>query len=105
MNEAETCSVCGDLPASLTVLTGMGEYVPGAIHSLAPLGLGNDQDLLRCPACDALFHWEDRPQFYGSGNLDEELLNRLSNDQAAAARSLLSLDGGSAITPAVLARA
>ena len=79
----------------LTVKTGMGEYLPGAMSSLTRLDLGHDHDLYRCPECDSLFHWQDHPQFYGSGNLDEESIARLSDDEAAAVRSLLSFERGS----------
>lgn len=85
------CSICRSLPTSLTVNTGRDERFPDVVYALKRLDLDRDDDIYRCPECDALFHWEDRPQFYGSGNLDEEIVTRLSDDESAALRALLGL--------------
>lgn len=101
------CDICGELPASLVVNTGRDERFPDAVRKLLslrtnPNAVPSDYDIWRCPACDALFEWEDRRQFYGSGNLDEEELTRvpdapgeLSPVRAARILALLNADTGS----------
>lgn len=83
------CSVCGGLPDSCLAQTGYGDALPAASRRLEPLGIDNMHDVWRCPACGLLFHWEDLPQYYGSGNLDQERLDRLSQAQGEVVRTLL----------------
>jgi hypothetical protein len=78
---AVPCPACHDLPAArLTFATGYGETLPAAYGRLTSLVSGSRAALAECPACRTVFVWEDQPQFYGSGNLDEEVIERL--DQA-----------------------
>src|SRR4051794_36976638 len=81
----ENCPLCGELPDDLTVNTGRDEYFPTAFDKLIRVGIpspGQGQlvgsQLYRCPACGMYFDWDDYPQVYGSGNCDEERLQRLS---------------------------
>jgi hypothetical protein len=80
-----TCPICSELPDDLTVNTGRDEYFPAAFYKLIPIGIpspGQGQmvgsQLHRCPECGMYFDWDDFPQMYGSGNCDEERLQRLS---------------------------
>jgi hypothetical protein len=102
---AQPCPLCGDLPPSLTAQTGIDERFPEAVYALKRLNIDRDEDLYRCPECDSLFRWEDRPQFYGSGNLDEEILTRLSKDEAAVLRALLDLESNFESAAPVVKRA
>jgi hypothetical protein len=100
------CPVCGSLGSSLQVQVGRGEYFPDAVASLIPYRIDRDQDVLCCPECGALFHWNDQPQFYGSGNLDAETLMLLTDVEAAAVRALLSIGMESPVSAAdILSRA
>jgi hypothetical protein len=90
-----TCPLCSELPDDLTVNTGRDEYFPAAFYKLIPIGIpspGQGQmvgsQLHRCPDCGLYFDWDDFPQMYGSGNCDEERLQRLS---ARASRLLDNL--------------
>jgi hypothetical protein len=76
--EAEPCSLCGGLPDDLLVNTGREEYFPDAFYQLTRLGGQMKEPFRRCPECGTFFHWIDLPQFYGSGNCDEERSIRLS---------------------------
>ena len=87
--ETTGCGVCGRLPDSYLAQTGYGEQFPAAAHQLERLGLDNRRDVWRCPSCGALFDWEDNSQLYGSGNLDEETLNRLGPAASTAIGALL----------------
>jgi hypothetical protein len=91
----ENCPLCGELPDDRTVNTGRDEYFPAAFYKLIPIGIpspGQGQlvgsQLHRCPECGMYFDWDDFPQMYGSGNCDEERLQRLS---ARASRLLDNL--------------
>jgi hypothetical protein len=86
---APTCTVCSGIPPDLLVNTGRDGTFPGEVRRLVQLDLGSSNDLYRCPECGALFEWEDLPQYYGSGNNDEERLTRLDSAQASTARDLL----------------
>lgn len=89
-----TCLTCGKLPAELTANTGRDEHLPDAVDALKRFQLDRSVDVLRCPACGALFVWRDVPQCYGSGNLDEETLSRLPPNAAAALQRLFDGDVG-----------
>lgn len=92
--ETPACSTCSSIPDDLLVNTGRDGTFPAEVDRLLRLELGTRNDLYRCPACGALFEWEDLPQYYGSGNNDEERLTRLSPTQAATARALLDPEPG-----------
>lgn len=70
--------------------SGYGDQLPAAARALVPMELYSRRDVWRCPACEALFDFEDLPQFFGSGNLDEQRLDRLSELQASLVRGLLA---------------
>lgn len=84
------CSTCASLGNGEIAHTGRGEYLSGAWDRMQRCGLGHWVELGRCPECDALFEWQDHPQYYGSGNLDEEHLRRLPAAEAALVRALLA---------------
>lgn len=86
------CPTCGSLPPSYLRQSGYGESFPAAANALVPLELDNRHDVWRCPDCGDLFAWEDNSQLYGSGNLDEERLDRLTEAQAQSVRALLAPD-------------
>lgn len=83
------CSTCANLGDEIAN-TGRGEYLSDPWYKMVRCELGNDLDLGRCPECDACFEWQDHPQYYGSGNLDEEHLRRLPESEAALVRTLLT---------------
>lgn len=83
------CVTCASLGNGEMANTGRGEYLSDAWGHMVRCGLGNDVDLGRCPECDACFEWQDHPQHYGSGNLDEEHLRRLPDAEAELVRALL----------------
>lgn len=83
------CPTCGPLGAGEIANTGRGEYLSGAWSQLTRLGLDNRVDLGICPQCNAMFEWTDHPQYYGSGNLDEEHLRRVEEPELGLARELL----------------
>lgn len=98
------CPLCGSLPRSYLARTGYEEYLPPAAGKLISLDIDNYHDIRRCPECDAYFHWVDIPQHYGSGNLDEERLDRLTVAQALAAKQLWAEDFGGAAVEELAAR-
>lgn len=74
-----TCATCGELPDEVWANTGRDQHLPAAARKLkAPWQFSASLDVRLCPECGAWFVWRDHPQFYGSGNLDEEQLTRLS---------------------------
>ena len=98
------CSFCGSLPRSYLARTGYGEYLPPAAGKLHGFEIDSGRDVRRCPVCDAFFDWEDIPQHYGSGNLDEERLDRLTVAQALAVKELWSPDFGGAAAEELVER-
>jgi hypothetical protein len=68
--------------------------LPDEFDQLVRFDLDTRDDLYACPNCEALFEWQDLPQYYGSGNCDEERLTRLNPAQAWTARALLDPDPG-----------
>lgn len=86
------CSTCASLGDFEIANTGRGESLSPAWDRMRRCGLGFWVELGRCPECDALFEWQDHPQFYGSGNLDEEHLRRLPEAEAILVRALLAAD-------------
>ncbi len=83
------CAICDELPDSLTVQTGYGDTLPSASGRLTEITSDSGAALRECPACPAVFVWEDHPQFFGSGNLDEETLERLGAAQAELVRAFV----------------
>jgi hypothetical protein len=74
--EYRLCTVCSSLPEDFTVNTGREERFPSAFSQLVHMTGDNDTALYRCPACHTFYEWINMPQFYGSGNCDEERLVR-----------------------------
>lgn len=72
------CPLCAELPDDVTVNTGRDHYFPEAFYQLTKLTNGSPDQFRRCPQCRTFFHWIDLPQYYGSGNCDEERAIRLS---------------------------
>ena len=85
------CSQCRCIPTTMLVQTGYDERFPDEVYQFIRLHLDHHRDLYRCQLCNALFDWEDLPQMYGSGNLDEERLTRLTDEQAELVHALLAL--------------
>ncbi len=83
------CSICDELPDSLTAQTGYGDSLPSASGRLTEVASDSRAALRECPECRAVFVWEDHPQFYGSGNLDEEMLERLGAAQSELVRAFV----------------
>lgn len=98
------CPACGSLPRSYLARTGYEEYLPPAAGKLHCFEIDHYHDVRRCPECDAYFHWEDLPQHYGSGNLDEERLDRLTVAQALAVQQLWENDFGGATAAELVER-
>lgn len=74
-----TCPTCGELPDDAWANTGRDQHLPDASRRLkSPWPHASGIDVRLCPECGAWFVWRDHPQFYGSGNLDEEQLTRLA---------------------------
>ncbi|MEW5740918.1 MAG: hypothetical protein AB1938_18505 [Myxococcota bacterium] len=74
------CATCDGLGDTLTVNTGRDARFPDSFGRLKALwndtGMGAF-DALQCPTCGAWFEWRDHSQLTGSGNNDEETLDRL----------------------------
>jgi len=51
-------------------------------------GLDDDEDYWQCPECDAVFVWQDYTAFTGSGNNDEQTLQRVAEPHATTVRAL-----------------
>lgn len=89
MDAGAGCATCGQLGAGEIANTGRDERLSPAWSRMTLLDLDSRIDLGVCPACGALFEWSDHPQYYGSGNLDEEHLRRLGPPEADLVRALL----------------
>jgi hypothetical protein len=96
------CSTCTGIPAALTANTGRDELLPTSTRVLAPLGLGDREDLWECRECGALYLWEDLSSQSGSGNNDEETLTRVAAGHLPVVRRLLGRDAAGG-DPAALA--
>jgi hypothetical protein len=83
------CDRCAPLGAGEIANTGRDERLSPAWGRMQRLGLDSRVDLGICPQCGALFEWSDHPQFFGSGNLDEEHLRRLDEPESGLVRALL----------------
>lgn len=83
------CPTCAALGDAEIANTGRDERLSPAWQQMTRLELASQIDLGICPGCGALFEWSDHPQFFGSGNLDEERLRRLEGSEAALVRALL----------------
>jgi hypothetical protein len=91
-DDPKRCPVCSSLPDDITVNTGRDEYLPNAYNNLVGMDSDFKAEFLRCPGCKTYFNWIDMPQFYGSGNNDEERLVRLSSEQSRLLDILLPED-------------
>jgi hypothetical protein len=58
------------------------------------LGYKSDEDLWRCPECNAIYIYVSEQAWTGSGNNDNDNLDRLSDENAATVCALI--DGGDA---------
>ncbi len=81
-----SCPACGELHGGLAN-TGRDEQFDPAFYKLERI-----EGFRRCTVCRTYFNWVDRPQFYGSGNLDEEEYDRLTPEQSALLDRLLPVD-------------
>jgi hypothetical protein len=79
-----SCSICSHIPDSLTANTGREHYLPDTTSALVPLGWGTStsEDIWKCPECDNLYTYYSEQAFTGSGNTDEDVLTRLSPEEA-----------------------
>lgn len=105
MDNAQTqsqCEICGQLEVFILAKTGYGETLPAGYYRLTKASLSTDLDIHRCPRCDSIFLWQDFPQFYGSGNLDEEHLTRLDEAKAQLVRDLVNLPDDPLLAPQLL---
>ena len=91
-NPVPKCALCGELPADLTVNTGRDERFPDGFYKLTAVGSSYNPQFRCCSECGAYFEWKDIPQMYGSGNLDEERLIRLSEKASQLLDKLFSPD-------------
>lgn len=80
--EYRLCTVCVSLPDDFTVNTGRDEAFPDAFKKLRWISGDNSDGYYRCPGCGTYYLWIDMPQFYGSGNCDEERLVRQTPEQS-----------------------
>lgn len=85
----KVCSICDTIPDRAVANTGRDEHFEKPITLLKRLDLDRDDDLWECPECGSLFHWNDDRSFTGSGNNDEEVLNRLLPNEAEVVREIL----------------
>ena len=83
------CDLCAPLGPGEIAHTGRDERLSPAWGRMQRLDLDSRVDLGICPQCGALFEGSDHPQFFGSGNLDEEHLRRLEEPESALVRALL----------------
>jgi hypothetical protein len=74
--EYRFCSVCSSLPDDVTVNTGRDYHFPEAFNKLQNIVGDQFSAKYRCPACHTFYEWINLPQYYGSGNCDEERLVR-----------------------------
>lgn len=80
--EFRLCSVCISLPDDFTVNTGREEPFPTAFRKLKWVCGDSSEAYYRCPGCGTYYEWINMPQFYGSGNCDEERLVRQTPEKS-----------------------
>ncbi|HUS27323.1 MAG TPA: hypothetical protein VMZ53_02410 [Kofleriaceae bacterium] len=91
------CAICSQIPDQLTANTGREHYLPETTTPLQPLGWGSrDEDLWKCPQCDNLYTYYSEQAFTGSGNNDEDVLTRLTPEQAGVVRAFAIAGTGAA---------
>lgn len=83
------CGICAELGAGEIAQTGYGHRLSPAWGRCKRYELSSDIDIGSCPECGTLYEWTDHPQFFGSGNLDEEHLRRLAEAEAGLVRAIL----------------
>lgn len=93
-SDLQPCEVCSAIPDEMWANTGRGDSLYPELGRLVRLDLNRSDDIYECPGCGALFEWEDLPQYYGSGNCDEERLTRLNPAQYQIVRALLDAKAG-----------
>lgn len=92
------CSICDQLPASVTANTGRGESLPAATRSLKHRkdwygAFGTSTDLWECPECGDFYIYTTETAFTGSGNNDDDTLERLSHAQSVVVRAMIECNG------------
>lgn len=85
-----SCSICSKIPDVLTANTGRDRYLPETTTALVPLrwGSSTSEDIWKCPQCDNLYTYYSEQAFTGSGNTDEDVLTRLSSEEARVVRAV-----------------
>ena len=85
-----SCSICAQIPDVLTANIGRDHFLPETTAALKPLGWGSSssEDIWKCPQCDNLYTYYSEQAFTGSGNTDEDVLTRLTPDQARVVRTV-----------------
>lgn len=83
-----SCSICSEIPETVTANTGRDQVLPEPTAKLKALNWGSrEQDLWECPQCKNLYTYSSEQAFSGSGNSDEDVLTRLTTDQARVIRA------------------
>jgi hypothetical protein len=83
-----SCSICAEIPDSLSANTGRDHVLPETTAKLKALSWGSlDQDLWECPQCKNLYTYSSDQAFSGSGNTDQDELTRLTTEQARVIRA------------------
>src|ERR1044072_8823264 len=84
-----SCSICAQIPDVLTANIGRDHFLPETTAAVKPLGWGSSssEDIWKCPQCDNLYTYYSEQAFTGSGNTDEDVLTRLTPDQARVVRT------------------
>jgi len=75
------------------------------VNVLVSLKLDQNRDLWRCPSCNALFYYDSYVAQTGSGNNDEDTLERLEKPVADLVDSLFALTADPTDGPRVLREA
>lgn len=83
-----SCSICAEIPETVTANTGRDQVLPETTAKLKALNWGSrEQDLWECPQCRNLYTYSSEQAFSGSGNSDEDVLTRLTTEQARVIRA------------------
>lgn len=72
----------------MTANTGRDQVLPEPTTKLKALNWGSrEQDLWECPQCKNLYTYSSEQAFSGSGNTDEDVLTRLTTNEARVIRA------------------
>jgi hypothetical protein len=83
-----SCSICAEIPETVRANTGRDHALPETTTKLKALNWGGrDQDLWECPQCRNLYTYSSDQAFSGSGNTDEDVLTRLTTEEARVIRA------------------